>query len=79
MEFVFNKVARLQTRNVIKKRLQHSCFLLNFLKFLRAAFVNAALPEAATELQYKANFQIKVEISKVEITLFEYVMTLSLF
>ena len=33
---LFNKVAGLQCRSFIKKRLQHSCFPVNIAKFLRA-------------------------------------------
>ena len=35
MEFLFNKDARLQVYNFIKKKLQHRCFLVNIVKFLR--------------------------------------------
>ena len=34
----FNKVAGLRPRILLKKRLQHSCFPLNFAKFLRTPF-----------------------------------------
>ena len=34
---LFNKVADLQTWTFIKKRLQHRCFLVNIVKFLRAS------------------------------------------
>ena len=37
LESLFNKVAGLQACNFIKKRLQHKCFPMNILKFLRAA------------------------------------------
>ena len=35
LESLFNKVARFQISNFIKKKLQHKCFPLNFAKFLR--------------------------------------------
>ena len=34
---LFNKVADLQTWTFIKKRLQHRCFLVNIVKFLRTS------------------------------------------
>ena len=36
--FLFNKVAALQACNIIKKRLQHKRFPVNFAKFLRTYF-----------------------------------------
>ena len=36
LKSLFNKVAGLQAWNFIKKRLQHSCFLVNIVKFLTA-------------------------------------------
>ena len=38
LESVFNKVAGLQACNFIKKRLQHRCFPVKFVKFLRTPF-----------------------------------------
>ena len=38
LESVFNKVAGLQACNFIKKRLQHGCFPVKFVKFLRTPF-----------------------------------------
>ena len=35
LESLFNKVAELQTCNIIKKRLQHRCFCVNIAKFLK--------------------------------------------
>ena len=35
LESLFNEVAGLQTCNVIKKRLQHRCFLVNIANILR--------------------------------------------
>ena len=34
LKSLFNKVAGLQAWNFIKKRFQHSCFLVNIVKFL---------------------------------------------
>ena len=36
---LFNKVAGLGTAAFLKKRLWHSCFPLNFVKFLRTPFL----------------------------------------
>ena len=38
LESLFNKVARLHACNLIKKRLQHSCFPLNIAKLVKTAF-----------------------------------------
>ena len=35
----FNKVAGLRTATLLKKRLWHRCFPVNFLKFLRTPFL----------------------------------------
>ena len=35
----FNKVAGLRPATVLKKRLWHTCFLVNFAKFLRTSFL----------------------------------------
>ena len=37
--FVFNKVAGLKPATLLKKRLWHSCFLVNFMKILRTLFL----------------------------------------
>ena len=39
----FNKVAGLQTCNIIKKILQHRCFLVNIAKFFRTILKNTSL------------------------------------
>ena len=39
----FNKVAGLRPANVLKKRLQHMCFSVNFVKFLRTLFLKELL------------------------------------
>ena len=39
LEFLFDKVADPQACNFIKKRLQHSCFSVEFAKSLRASFL----------------------------------------
>ena len=41
LEYLFNKVAGLQTYNFIKKRLQHSHFPVNMAQFLRTPFLNS--------------------------------------
>ena len=38
LEFLFNKVAGLQTSNLIKNRFQHRCFSVKFTKSLRTSF-----------------------------------------
>ena len=37
-ESLFNKVAGLRPATLLKKRLWHRCFLVNFVKFLRTPF-----------------------------------------
>ena len=39
LESLFDKVAALKTRNVIKKRLQHRCFPVKFAKFFRKSIL----------------------------------------
>ena len=39
----FNKVAGLRPANLLKKRLQHKCFSVNFVKFLRTTFLQATV------------------------------------
>ena len=39
LELLFSKVAGLHVCNFIKKKFQHSCFLVNFSKFLRTPFL----------------------------------------
>ena len=38
LESPFNKVMDMQACNFVKKRLQHRCFSMKFVKFLRAPF-----------------------------------------
>ena len=38
LESLINKVAGLEARKSIKRRLQHSCFPVNIVKFLKTAF-----------------------------------------
>ena len=40
LESLFKKVAGLQARNVIKKRLQHRCFPVNIANVLRIPILN---------------------------------------
>ena len=49
LECLFNKVADPQACSVIKKRLQHRCFPVEFVKFLRTPFFNRAPPVTAPE------------------------------
>ena len=39
LESLFNKASGLKTCNVIKKRLQHSCFPVKFAKYLRVSIL----------------------------------------
>ena len=49
LESLFNKVTELiRPAAVIKKRLQHRCFLVKFAKFLRTPFFYRAPPVAAS-------------------------------
>ena len=41
LEFLFNKVAGLQTCNFINKKLHHRCFSVKFAKSLRASFLQS--------------------------------------
>ena len=41
LEFLFNKVAGLQTCNFIKKRLRHRCFTVNVPKLLITSILNS--------------------------------------
>ena len=38
LESIFSKVAGLQACNFVKKRLQHTCYLVKFAKLLRTLF-----------------------------------------
>ena len=39
LESLFNRVSGLRPAALLKKRLQHRCFLVNFVKFLRTPFL----------------------------------------
>ena len=56
VRFSFNKVAVPQACNFIKKRLQHSFFPVNFVKFLRALFLsfNRTPPVAGSVKQFQS-------------------------
>ena len=41
----FNKVADLRPANLLKKRLRHKCFSVNFVKFLRTTFLQATVSQ----------------------------------
>ena len=43
LSLFFNKVAGLRPVTLLKKRLWHKCFLVNFVKFLRAPFLKEHL------------------------------------
>ena len=43
--FLFNKVAGLRPANLLKKRLRHKCFSVNFVKFLRTTFLQATVSQ----------------------------------
>ena len=47
LQLSFNIVARLEACNCIKKRLQHRCFLVNIVKFLRTTYFEEHLRTAA--------------------------------
>ena len=40
-----NKVASLRPANLLKKRLRHKCFTVNFVKFLRTTFLQATFSQ----------------------------------
>ena len=46
----FNKVEGLRPATLLKKRISHSCFPVNFAKFLRTPFFQRTPPVAASEL-----------------------------
>ena len=54
LESLFNKVSDLKGGNVIKKRLQHRCFLVNIAKFLRTPFFTEHLRRLCGRIK-KAN------------------------
>ena len=49
LEFLFNKVAGLQACNFIKKKLQHRCFPVRFVKFLRRPILRKHLWRTASQ------------------------------
>ena len=49
LESLFNKVADLQVRNFIKKRLQHNCFPVKFANFLKNTYFAEHLQTTASE------------------------------
>ena len=49
----FNKVSGLEACNFIKKRLQHRCFPVNFVEFLRTSFSTKHLPLTASPVLRK--------------------------
>ena len=47
LKSLFNKVAGLKSCNFIKKRLQHTCFAVEFEKFLKTTFLRTATVDAS--------------------------------
>ena len=41
----FKEIAGLRAANLLKKRLQHKCFSVNFVKFLRTTFLQATISQ----------------------------------
>ena len=65
---LFNKVADLRPATLLKKRLYHRCFPVNFAKFLRTLFFAEHLQTSASDnapiyfgtFQYSASFVTKL-------------------
>ena len=53
LESIFSKVAGLQACNFVKKRLQHTCYLVKFAKFLRTRFFTEHLFTVTASLVLK--------------------------
>ena len=53
--FFFNKVIDLSPAILLKKRLQHRCFPVNFAKFLRNTFSQRTPPVAASDYDFLIN------------------------
>ena len=53
LEFLSSKVAGLLERNFIKKRLQHKCFSVKFVKSLRASFFTEHFRWLLLEISYE--------------------------
>ena len=49
---LFNKLAGLRPSVLLKKRLRHSCFLLNFVKLFRTLFLLAQTDEEMKYYQF---------------------------
>ena len=54
----FSKVAVLRPVTLLKKRLWHWCFAVNFAKFLRTSFFNRT-PAVAASKEYLVVFQLQ--------------------
>ena len=58
----FNKVAGLSLASLLKKRLWHRCFPVNFVKFLRTPFFNRTPPVAPSDCIPSNIFFIQLQI-----------------
>ena len=63
LESLFIKSTGLKTCNIIKKRLQHSYFPVNFAKFLRTAFFIEHLPWLPLNNYFSSNNTLIVVVS----------------
>ena len=61
----FNKVAGMRTATLLKKRLWHRCFPLNFAKFLKKPFSYRTPPVADSVKCFRDNYGHKTLISKL--------------
>ena len=62
MSLFFNKVAVLRPATLFKKRLWHSCFPVNFAKFLRTPFLTGHLRWL---LLYFVELRVKFHTSRI--------------
>ena len=62
----FNKVAGLRAANLFKKRLWHRCFPMNFVKFLRAPFLQNTSRQLLLKIKklFQQPFQLKLKTFK---------------
>ena len=58
-ESLFDKVAGLRPTTLLKKRLWHRCFLVNFAKFLKTPFLTEHLRATASERLKVRMFKIR--------------------
>ena len=64
--FFFNKVASLRPATLLKKRLQHKCFPVNLVKFLRIIFLRST-PETASSSPFRTATFISLRAFKYHI------------